>query len=748
MSALFRPALDKESEDMIALASQEFKPAVDYLLERGVMPMDWEPNGVEFIEVKDACDRLGLDDRNKHRLAESAIWLSGWRADGTINPAYGHAIFFTKLPGTKEYTRSRPSPSRERHPQDIVFMPTANGKPWNEQPTGSNVIVCESWIKAFAINKLGYLAVAMNGVFGWCVGDGTAGEMAAGFCLPLWADRKFTVTILTDSYNTRNAKSRENVRRAKTMLASRLVGDEGEGIVARDAIFFAEMPEAPGGGDWGVDDMLANKEFGPAAVKKMIAERVPATLLPGREMVLAEMNRKHYWIQTLGRAVDLFDGSLMSKQTMADAYANVTYKELVPMTKRTPARWDTVRAFDSWFTSPDRNQAHGLSFKPGLPALVPVASAGEQRYNFNLWRGFDAEPWTANADIEAGTERAQRYFFDMVREAMGEKEGNYFLDLMASVVQHPERALAVTAYLYGDGGVGKNFIAHAFRGLLGVHAVSLTIEQYSNGFNSHMKLARVALIEEVPSSMDKQQQSRAVSLLKEDADPNSSTRQLEMKGVDIRTVDRNCLTVALANHAPPWTFDDGMRRRSFVVRLDPKMAKHDPDLAPWGKKDIAWWNERWSWLFTTGPRDLITALRARDLSRFDASADAMSTRWLTDALIGDSTRDIDGFVTSLRRNVEVTLAACDLPEEMIKGITHLSATDVLKLYRGVNPTSPVGLKSVGQRMRAAFGTRKLNAKQPDGRQRTEELYELRERAIAGNPFEQIDALRKLVGEKY
>lgn len=604
MSTLVRAALDKDSEDMIAMASEAFKPAVDYLLERKIEPIDWLFYKIEFQQTEVVCDRLGLDERSPFRQGSCAIWLPGWQADGEQNPRYGHSVVFRKLLGTKEYKRDRPSVAAHVHAQDIVFMPRTNGMPWDQQPTGSKVIVCESWIKALAVSKLGYLAVAMNGVFGWCIGEGTAGDIAAGFKLPIWQDRKFKVVVLTDSYNTRNTKSRDNVRKAKVALASRLVDDE---VVPSDAVFFAEMPDAPSGGDWGVDDMLAHRDYGPAAVSKMLAEAVAATLLPSRDLLIGDMNNKYFWINTMGRAVDVFDGGLLSKQTMADAYANVTYRELVPKTARSPARWETTKAFDTWFTSPDRNQAHGLSFRPGLPVLVPVSNAGETRYNFNLWRGFDAEPWTTDAEIEAGIKRAQMYFFDTVREAMTPEYGEYFLNVMGSIVQHPESAIAGTAYLFGDGGVGKNFIGHAFQGMLGVHAKSLTLDQYINGFNSHMKLARVALIEELPPTLDKQKQGITISTLKEDADPNNRTRQLELKGQDIRTVDRNCYTVALANHAPPWTFDDGMRRRSFVVRLDQKMAKHDPDLSPWGTKTTEWWNERWLWFYTTGPHDLVTA---------------------------------------------------------------------------------------------------------------------------------------------
>lgn len=736
-----RQPLDADQEAIIDYFMTDNAPAVEYLLERGVTPTDWAALEIELVPASVVCDRLGLGEHSKFRLGECAIWLPAWKTDGTIDPTYGHSVVFTRLPGTQTYKRDRPSVAAERHAQDLVFMPAMNGKPWDEQPSGSTVIVCESWLKAHAVSKLGYLAVAMNGVYGWCVGEGSQGAIVAGFKQPLWSDRKFKVAILTDSYNTRNKKSAANVRRAKTLLASRLVGD-GEGVVDKDSVFVVEMPDAPKGGDWGVDDMLADPAYGPGAVERMISAKVPATLMPGREILLEEMNRKHCWIQSLGRAVDLFDGNLATKQTLADAYANVSYSEEVAKTARTPAHFESFKVFDAWFTSPERHQAHGLSFRPGLPQLVPVANAGEQRFNFNLWRGFDADPWDSTTDRKAGIARAEQYFYSTVIEAMGEREGNYFLDLMASIVQHPERAISGTAYLFGDGGVGKNFVGKAFQGLLGVHAKSMTLDQYTNGFNSHLKLARVALIEEVPATLDKQKQGITISTLKEDADANNKTRQLEMKGVDIRTVDRNCYPIVLSNYPPPWTFDDGMRRRSFVVRFDPKMAKHDAALSPWGTKDTAYWNERWTWFFTNGPRDLITALGARNISHFDPSADALSTKWLRDALMGDSTRDIDGFITSLRRDLGGILAVCEVPDDIAAGITHLSSTDVLRLYRQVNPGTPAGTKTVGMKLRAAFGVRKLNGKKPDGKQRTEELYELDVLKDSADPFQAVDALRK------
>src|SRR5688500_2030133 len=93
--------------------------ASKYLSSRGVTPEDIANYKIEFVDVATAADRLGLGSRKRERRAECAIWLSGWRADGTVNDQYGNAVFFYRNPWDGKVERSRLGPWKERLPLEI-----------------------------------------------------------------------------------------------------------------------------------------------------------------------------------------------------------------------------------------------------------------------------------------------------------------------------------------------------------------------------------------------------------------------------------------------------------------------------------------------------------------------------------------------------------------------------------------------------------------------------------------------------
>jgi len=731
--------LDADSESFIQdLTSKGFGPACDYLLDHNLPPSGWPDMGVQFLPVPEICERLGFKKSSKDSYADCGIWLPAWTKDAKQDEEYGHGILFSKMPfgGPKNYSRRRLNPSIEKHATDLIWIPPLDGRTWDQQEDGEMVVACESIIKAWNLRNLDYLAVAINGVFGFT----SNGVLVPGFRDDIWRRKRLHLTFCTDSLNTKNANSRKDVTAARIALPSRLVA---ENVVPKENLRVAEPPDNPEGGDWGLDQMLMHKDYGERAVRLMLKNAPLAKIQDGKEAAIFTISSDFVWVDSLNKGVAMFDNTFMGKEAMANMYAPLTYKGIVPSASGPVEKLSS--GFLAWFTSPDRPSTWSVCFRPGEGPRV--AAAGTARLNYNLWRGFTAEPFTDEAEKAASLLRFKQFYVDVVLAIYGPTNGSYYLDCMASLIQQPEAILANYAYLYGKGGVGKNYGAYPPMVLMGRHAMGMPLHNYVQPFNAHIGYLRFAAVNEMPATIEPKAQSGIVNLIKEDSDPNNVTRALQLKGVDVKTIDRNLWLNLLGNNLPAYYIDDGTRRRTFLAQARDPRAVLDPDGKKWGNKE-AFWKPLWAWMHSEiGARDLMTGLGAWDLKLrgFDPKADALQTEDLRMAMIAGASSSMNAFLAALGADPANTLRACGFEEEVVTGLSHLKPSDALAMFKLVSPTTSISAGAVGRLMTGEFGPSKQhNIKRSDGSTRNESLYQIR--AVLGQDnegkFRALDAARE------
>jgi hypothetical protein len=415
-------------------------------------------------------------------------------------------------------------------------------------------------------------------------------------------------------------------------------------------------------------------------------------------MMLLDMNETFCWIRSMGKAFEYSTGELYGKGQMFDSLANVMYE-----TENTKGDKVDKQIAPLWMQSPLRNSAHVMRFLPGQPqrSVVVDPFTDQEVVGLNLWRGFLVDPWTNPEDVYAAEKRAEKYFRDVSVEMFGAEYAAYLMEMLATAVQHPEQRFGVFPYVWGNGGTGKNFITTALRLIYGpIHFVAYSMEGYGNKFNASKRSAAWALLNEVPASLPKDLAVVIASELKEDADPNIVTRELEPKGVDRKTVDRNCKPFAVSQFPPPFVVDDGLRRRMFLLRTDDRMAKNS-STSPWGTKTDEWWAERWDWLTgEVGARDVMTWLGRLEVKKFKATGNALQTKWMDQLLTGQGTKTFPEFVMSMKRDLKLLLEGAELDEdigaEKIGRVRYFNASMAVAFYKRFNPNSPIHLNTAGE----------------------------------------------------
>jgi hypothetical protein len=230
--------------------------------------------------------------------------------------------------------------------------------------------------------------------------------------------------------------------------------------------------------------------------------------------------------------------AIMEKGGLARFYAN----KLVPVPDK-DGNIKQVNPAKLWETSPRREEATGLVFRPNGPPRVDGA--------LNLWRGWAVEP-SASGSCER--------FKTHIREVLcGGRQDltDYVLDFLADIVQggrKPGIALAVR----GKPGTGKSIVGEYFSRIAGPYHVKVAQPDHITGrFNAHLAHAVMVQADEAFFSGDK----RAESVLK---DLITAERQLiEKKGVDSFELENHVRVFATSN--ADWVVPAGLDDRRWCV---------------------------------------------------------------------------------------------------------------------------------------------------------------------------------------
>ncbi len=200
---------------------------------------------------------------------------------------------------------------------------------------------------------------------------------------------------------------------------------------------------------------------------------------------------------------------------------------------------------DAWSAWTGRRQYDRVVFKPD-----GRADASE----LNLWQGFAIEPKQGSPESYALIEE------HILRVVCGghEVHNDYFIKLLARMVQRPDEAGEVITVLRGKEGTGKSTVGRLMRRIFGQHGMMVSSGKHLTGdFNEHLRDVVFLEASEAIFAGDKQ----AASALKALATENVMV--IEAKGVNA-TVVRNRLHILMTSNES-WVIDAGPESRRYFV---------------------------------------------------------------------------------------------------------------------------------------------------------------------------------------
>ncbi len=169
----------------------------------------------------------------------------------------------------------------------------------------------------------------------------------------------------------------------------------------------------------------------------------------------------------------------------------------------------------------------------------------------NLWTGFSIKP------KKGSWKKLRKHIWKVICKT-NRKAFRYFLQWMASVLQHPERQGYAFIVMRGEKGAGKGIVAAPFLRILGSHSLHIFNAQHLIGrFNLHLQACVFIYIDEALYAGDRQHESILKGLVTE------TTIAIEGKFMNVAEAC-NFLHGMMASNSD-WVVPAGMRERRFCV---------------------------------------------------------------------------------------------------------------------------------------------------------------------------------------
>lgn len=588
-----------------------------YLTSRGITPELANKYGLRAITVSEAEERLEFKQGNLKKYS-AGILIPGNDFYGKKTD-YCQVILFSQGNGFIPVTRRRYS---RPGPNEAIYLP---GTDWAGY--SGPVVVAESYIKAvIAQETLKVPAIALNGVHGFS-GCKSLDKLP-------WRDRTMDVTVIYDSLNKVNKKSRDMVELAQRRCASFF--NVRYKIQARIAQLPPPADEALE--DWGLDDFVASGGDLKAVYDSAISVDVNQTAT-----ALDWYNSRFAVVKSLS-AVYEFDTHIVHSYT--------NFPKTFAIDQHQNAEGELVPTSRVWFNWDKRTTLLRPCFRPGEDRVVGG--------NLNIWRGLATEPAEDSEGVEEN-------WVGVIREALGshtDRDIAHFLDSLAAVVQTPGVKHSQWMHIYGAFGTGKNYVLSPIRTALGeYHAPATNAQRYIQKFNAEKARARLIVINETDEDgLDSREQALFEEELKRDSDAGEAYRDIEFKGKDKQSIERCCLVVALSNRFAPLVRIRPGDRRCFALHFSDAMAIKTLD-RPWGGKSEEWWADRWEWMNNGGAERVLKWLLSRQISA-DLSAAPPVTGYLRQIMMSMMEDGYKGFAEMLKSEPSacLTYRGIDLSE--------------------------------------------------------------------------------------
>lgn len=538
---------------------------------------------------RDVREKLGIESCASSRLKDEGFkWPEQWAVKSALLiPAnapngeligYGARLFYGSGKTFGEDSRAKylSLPSEGTTPPSIHFSPLAN---WDKLEYGQRVFICESYIKANLMCKLGYHAIGVSGCNGWAW-KRQLNPQIRDFD---WRGRGLQPVIFMDSnVNEERPDLWNAAKRLQAALDSRC------GVDAQIIL----LPPDVDGEHWGLDDFYIT--HGEAKLRAIVdgeALEMPSEL----DAHLVQMNSEVCVIRDVGKFADVERNILMGRGQFedvnyADRKAFNTEGKKVPVAK-------------VWTTWDKRNIVDTIRYKPGKEKIVESIN---ESY-FNLWTGWGCRPMDGDSTL----------FTEWVEDAFSEEqERKWFLDWWAFQLQQPGVKLNTATMLVGPSGVGKGWMAAIAERIFGSdNTWKCNLSDLESRFNSGLGAAQLLVIEEADISGG----VKVYNVLK-DLITNEHLRW-ERKGVDAVKLD-NCVNIFLnSNHIGVLQLDEFDRRFAVLEITNKSIAN-----------DLSYWEPRWDWLRGGGASVIMHYLLERDISGFNPHGEAPWTQAKSDMM--------------------------------------------------------------------------------------------------------------------
>lgn len=456
---------------------------------------------------------------------------------------------------------------------------------WVNIPSGAELQIHESAIKAINAAKQGIYSIGLNGVE---CGVSEGEPLPEWDALP-WIERALQPTIVFDSNINRGHAFNPRVRDAAVRLSAKLRLKYGE----RLNVWLRKIPDGPADSPkgWGFDDWVA--ACGATGRHKAVADwlaRGPDSfnVSPWTEAV-AHLNEVVVYVRALKRVATITPPHIFmtANEFTGAAYANRHYE----------GAGGAKPAARAWMAAEERNEVGELVYRPGQPKLEQYGAY------LNLWTRMGLEP--AAGDVGP--------FLDLLNNLMVASERDEFLRWVAWPLQNAGGKMHKAVLFVGESGVGKSFIAETISLIYGDNAGKVRNKDFQTSFNSNLAQKQFAHWEEANLGAKREEAKAAMEQVKDFV--TGHELPVEFKGKDVIMVDNCCNLMILTNNWDKFPVQRG-ERRFFIVGLQQKVDR---------TRDTGYWRALIAWRDAGGAAALYDYLLAMNISAFEPYAPAMIT---------------------------------------------------------------------------------------------------------------------------
>lgn len=421
-----------------------FITANEYLTKRGFANglADVHKFGVRLAQVKDVIPDRPNDAR--FGLAFPYFSVSG----NDLSYATIRVFDAPKTPGTfASVVGTSDSPKlltpKDRPPQ--LYIP--KGIDWDNVPKNAEIQVHESVVKCLAAVAKGYLAVGINGCWGW-TSRRFLQPLLTGFAsLPIMTRSCRLVAVFDSNANVGAPEYEDNVGMAVIRFGGAVE------IEFHRPLLHRRIPNGPGG-SWGYDDWAGAG----GGLFEGPADEVEAN---GARASVDYLNSKICFLTHQSIVVSLENPSVTYKVGDArNVFAPVSYLDEEDRLKP---------AFEAWLRHGKRRWAQRLDYRPGQEAF-------KDEEFVNTWRGWGCEP-------KAGP---VGWWEDLLTVMDSPK---VFEQSIAWRLQNPmAKPSSLVNFLIGPQGTGKSSVAEILRRVVGTqNYYSVSGEQLASQFTDYLE---------------------------------------------------------------------------------------------------------------------------------------------------------------------------------------------------------------------------------------------------------------------